>query len=156
MIEKQTIVRLMTADDVDGVYKVEVDAFSVPWTKEAFENEVLLNQFAYYLVAEHEGEIVGYCGVWIIMDEAHITNIAVHQSKRGLGIGDALMRHVLELSLTYGALTMTLEVRTSNHLAQNLYRKYGFEAGGIRKNYYTDNQEDALVMWVNLKERYWQ
>jgi [ribosomal protein S18]-alanine N-acetyltransferase len=88
--------------------------------------------------------------LWVIMDDAQITNIAVHPNFRGKRIGEALLRFAMQLSREMKAQRLSLEVRVSNHIAQSLYKKVGFEPGGIRKNYYTDNQEDALVMWVNL------
>ncbi|WP_158738713.1 ribosomal protein S18-alanine N-acetyltransferase [Alteribacillus sp. YIM 98480] len=145
-------IRFMEEKDLEGVLRVEHNAFQIPWTRYAFVNELTNNQFAHYLVAEWEEEIIGYCGVWIIIDEAHITNIAVHSSYRGRKIGETLLVNALEMAFTYGAKTMSLEVRVSNMTAQSLYKKLGFQAGGIRKNYYTDNYEDALVMWVNIDE----
>ncbi|SDI37019.1 ribosomal protein S18-alanine N-acetyltransferase [Alteribacillus bidgolensis] len=145
-------IRFMEEKDLEGVLRVEHNAFQIPWTRYAFVNELTNNQFAHYLVAEWEEEIIGYCGVWIIIDEAHITNIAVHSSYRGRKIGETLLINALEMAFTYGAKTMSLEVRVSNMAAQSLYKKLGFQAGGIRKSYYTDNYEDALVMWVNIDE----
>lgn len=140
----------MTVDDLDQVMEVEVNSFTIPWSREAFFNELTKNQFARYLIVEVDQKVVGYCGVWIIIDEAHITNIALLPEYRGLKLGEALMGKVMELAREMGALRVTLEVRVSNERAQNLYRKFGFEEGAIRKQYYTDNMEDALVMWVNL------
>ena len=140
----------MTVDDLDQVMEVEVNSFTIPWSQEAFFNELTKNQFARYLIVEVDQKVVGYCGVWIIIDEAHITNIALLPEYRGLKLGEALMGKVMELAREMGALRVTLEVRVSNERAQNLYRKFGFEEGAIRKQYYTDNMEDALVMWVNL------
>jgi [ribosomal protein S18]-alanine N-acetyltransferase len=149
MIEKVTL-RLMTVDDIDQVLKVEHASFPVPWSKDAFYNEIVKNHFANYVVLEYEGTIIGYCGVWIIIDEAHITNIAVLPEFRGKKLGEELMYYMISLAREMGGKTMTLEVRMSNERAQNLYRKLGFQNGGVRKNYYSDNLEDALVMWVNL------
>ncbi|WP_054635904.1 ribosomal protein S18-alanine N-acetyltransferase [Thalassobacillus sp. C254] len=146
-------VRFMTVEDIDGVLEVEQDSFTLPWSRAAFESELTSNQFAHYLVADCEEEIVGYCGVWVVIDDAHITNIAVHSNHRGKSIGELLLANALEMAKSYGALRMSLEVRVTNHVAQSLYKKYGFQPGGIRKNYYTDNLEDALVMWVNLHEQ---
>lgn len=145
-------IRFMEVDDIEGVLKVEHDAFTIPWTRSAFVRELTENPFAHYIVAEWEGEIVGYCGVWIIADEASITNIAVHSEYRGKHIGEALLRSALEMALFAKAKTLSLEVRVSNVVAQSLYKKLGFQEGGIRKKYYTDNLEDALVMWVKLDE----
>ncbi|MBS8267056.1 ribosomal-protein-alanine N-acetyltransferase [Mesobacillus boroniphilus] len=142
--------RNMTVDDLDEVMEVEVNSFTIPWSREAFFNELTKNQFAEYLIVEVDQRIVGYCGVWLIIDEAHITNIALLPEYRGMKLGEALMAKVMGLARELGALRMTLEVRVSNVRAQNLYRKFGFEEGAIRKQYYTDNMEDAIVMWVNL------
>ncbi|MBT2681689.1 ribosomal protein S18-alanine N-acetyltransferase [Bacillus sp. ISL-35] len=149
-MNKTITFRNMTVDDLDDVMAVEVNSFTIPWSREAFFNELTKNQFAQYLVVEVDQKVVGYCGVWIIVDEAHITNIAVLPEYRGMKLGEALMAKVMELAREMGALRMTLEVRVSNDRAQNLYRKFGFEEGAIRKQYYTDNMEDALIMWVNL------
>ncbi|PYZ92155.1 ribosomal-protein-alanine N-acetyltransferase [Salipaludibacillus keqinensis] len=150
MEEAVVKIRLMEVDDLDSVIEVEQECFPSPWSHSVFFNEITKNQFAYYLVAELEGKVIGYCGLWVIVDEAHITNIAILPSMRRKGIGDYLFRGAIDMSRTLGAVKMSLEVRVSNTPAQALYRKYGFEDGGIRKNYYTDNQEDALVMWVGL------
>jgi len=150
MEEEVVGIRLMDVDDLDQVMEVEKDCFTNPWDESVFFSEITKNQFAYYLVAELEGKIIGYCGLWVIVDEAHITNIAIHSSLRRQGIGDYLFRGALEMAKTLGAVKISLEVRVSNKGAQALYRKYGLQDGGIRKQYYTDNQEDALVMWVGL------
>jgi [ribosomal protein S18]-alanine N-acetyltransferase len=149
-MNKTITFRNMTVDDLDQVMEVEVNSFTIPWSREAFFNELTKNQFAQYLIVEVDQKVVGYCGVWIIIDEAHITNIALLPEYRGMKLGEALMAKVMELAREMGALRVTLEVRVSNERAQNLYRKFGFEEGAIRKQYYTDNMEDALVMWVNL------
>ncbi|WML50178.1 ribosomal protein S18-alanine N-acetyltransferase [Neobacillus sp. PS3-34] len=144
------VFRFMKEEDIDQILNIEHLSFATPWSKEAFYNELYQNQFAVYIVLEEGGKIIGYCGVWIVLDEAHVTNVAVLPEYRGRKFGDALMRKLIEVAKEKGARTMTLEVRVTNHIAQSLYRKMGFQNGGIRKNYYTDNQEDALVMWVNL------
>ncbi|SFG99523.1 ribosomal protein S18-alanine N-acetyltransferase [Sporolactobacillus nakayamae] len=144
------IIRAMTAEDIDQVMVVECSAFDVPWSRQAFENEINTNQFATYFVAELAEKIIGYCGVWVIVDEAHITNLAVLDGYRGLKVGESLLRQVMLYAISRHAHSMSLEVRVSNAIAQNLYRKVGFRNGGIRKNYYSNNGEDALVMWVRL------
>ncbi|MFX3673334.1 MAG: ribosomal protein S18-alanine N-acetyltransferase [Paenisporosarcina sp.] len=144
--------RKMVEDDIEGVLKIEEEAFSLPWTRDAFIHEMRDNLHAYYVVAlNSEEEIVGYCGMWLVMDESHITNVAVTEKAKGQGIGEALMRESIRIALENEVVLMTLEVRVSNVIAQNLYRKLGFQNGGIRRNYYSDNQEDALVMWVEFK-----
>ncbi|MFX3630890.1 MAG: ribosomal protein S18-alanine N-acetyltransferase [Ectobacillus sp.] len=142
--------RQMNMEDIEQVVAIEQVSFAIPWTAEAFERELTINEYAYYTVMEEDGAIIGYCGLWLILDEAHITNIAILPEYRGKKLGEALLRHVMENARKRGAKTMTLEVRVSNEAAQSLYRKLGFLNGGIRKRYYTDNYEDALVMWVNL------
>lgn len=143
--------RRMTIDDVQAVHKIELASFPTPWTLDSFYYEMTENQFAHYLVAEDEkGEIIGFCGIWLVIDAAQITNVAVIQSVRGQGIGETLMREAMRVAKEANTDVMSLEVRVTNTVAQNLYRKLGFQDGGLRKGYYTDNQEDALVMWVNL------
>jgi ribosomal-protein-alanine N-acetyltransferase len=143
--------RKMTLEDVEAVYAIELATFPTPWTLDSFYYEITENQFSNYLVAEDEtGKIIGFCGIWLVIDAAQITNVAVIESVRGQGIGEALMREALRVAKEANMDVMSLEVRVTNTVAQNLYRKLGFQDGGIRKGYYTDNQEDALVMWVNL------
>ena len=151
-METKTITyRKMTIEDIDQVLLIEEEAFAHPWTREAFEHEMTTNLYSYYLVAEtEEKDIVGYCGMWIVMDESHITNVAVAERMRGHRIGEGLMREAIRIVKEQQGVLMTLEVRVSNTVAKNLYYKLGFQDGGIRKNYYTDTQEDALVMWVEF------
>jgi [ribosomal protein S18]-alanine N-acetyltransferase len=144
------VFRYMKEEDIDQILEVEYASFTTPWSREAFYNEIYNNKFAVYLVLEEDQKIVGYCGAWIVIDEAHVTNIAVLPAYRGKKLGEALLRKMISVAEEMGARSMTLEVRVTNHAAQSLYRKLGFQDGGIRKNYYSDNQEDALVMWVNL------
>ena len=150
-MENNIIIRSMTKDDVDGVYEVEEDCFEDSWSKESIRKE-LKNDLARYLVAELDNKIVGYVGVWFVVDEGHITNVAVHSDYRGHKIGDKLLKEMVKLCKENKLIAMTLEVRTSNTVAQNLYRKYGFKMGGIRKEYYSDNKEDAIIMWNQLNE----
>lgn len=144
--------RRMTVADIDGVLKIEEEAFSLPWTRDAFVQEMTNNLHAYYIVAENDqGQIVGFCGMWMIIDESHITNVAVAEQVKGQGIGEGLMREAIRVAREHEVVLMSLEVRVSNTIAQNLYRKLDFQNGGIRKGYYSDNQENALVMWVEFK-----
>ncbi|AXM88693.1 ribosomal-protein-alanine N-acetyltransferase [Anoxybacillus ayderensis] len=142
--------RFMTLQDLDRIVEIEQLSFTLPWSRSSFYQELTNNRYARYIVMEHDGQIIGYCGMWLVMDEAHITNIAVLPEFRGKKLGEALMKQAMALAREEGAQTMTLEVRVSNTVAQSLYRKLGFLNGGIRKRYYSDNQEDALVMWVKL------
>ncbi|MFF3922622.1 ribosomal protein S18-alanine N-acetyltransferase [Paenibacillus lactis] len=142
--------RLMTLEDIPDVLAVEHEAFSVPWTEEAFRNELKLNHFAHYMVMEYEGRLIGYAGMWTIVDEAHVTNIALLEAYRGRKWGERLLSELMKTAAFMGMEKMTLEVRLSNHVAQRLYMKKGFKPAGVRKGYYSDNQEDALIMWADL------
>ncbi|RDY25297.1 ribosomal-protein-alanine N-acetyltransferase [Romboutsia weinsteinii] len=141
----------MTSKDIDGVFEVEKSCFEHYWSKESFKKE-LTNDSARYLIAKIDDKIVGYVGIWLILDEGHITNVAVHKDYRGQKIGDKLVQALVELCKDNNILSMTLEVRVSNIVAQNLYKKYGFKMAGIRKEYYSDNKEDAIIMWNQVKE----
>lgn len=143
-------IRKMENKDIDQVLKIEQESFATPWTRDAFVNEINENPYAHYFVVEDEQQVFGYCGLWLVIDDANITNIAILPKYRGYKLGDLLFKYVLEYAKQNSAIRLSLEVRVSNVVAQRLYRKYGLVPGGIRKNYYVDNQEDALVMWVNL------
>ncbi|MGG2067500.1 ribosomal protein S18-alanine N-acetyltransferase [Bacillus sp. S14(2024)] len=142
--------RSMREEDIPQIVVIEESSFATPWTAEAFERELNMNEYAHYVVMETEEGILGYCGLWIVLDESHITNIAILPQYRGQRLGEALLQEVINKARDLGAKTMTLEVRVSNEVAKKLYRRHGFQNGGIRKRYYTDNYEDGLVMWVNL------
>ncbi len=143
--------REMGMDDISSVVAIEEEVFATPWTEEVFQHELTSNNYAHYIVALHNEEVIGHCGMWIVLDECHITNVAVRQHMQGNGIGEALMRQAIALCKEKSVRLMTLEVRMTNMTAQNLYRKLGFLDGGIRKNYYADDHEDALVMWVEFE-----
>lgn len=140
------MIRRMNTLDIDGVLAVEQQAFTTPWSREGFVDE-MRNELAYYLVLVDGGKIIGYAGMWLIVDEAHVTNVAVLKEYRGKKLGEKLMSTLLEHAKNRGALRMTLEVRVSNEVAQGLYHKFGFTSQGRRRNYYTDTNEDALIMW---------
>lgn len=144
--------RPMKLTDLPQIEELENLSFTIPWSRQAFYNELMFNRFAHYTVVTVNERVAGYCGFWLILDEAHISNIAVHPDYRGRGIGEALFDQVIQKAKDLGATKMTLEVRVSNVVAQSLYKKKGFVETGIRKGYYTDNQEDAIVMWVNLDD----
>ena len=144
---KKIVIEKMKSDDIANVVEVENNSFDIPWSKESFENE-LKNKLAMYLVAKVEDKAVGYVGVWKIFDEGHITNVAVHPDYRGQGIGKALISELLYLCEKENIFSLTLEVRKSNVVAQNLYKSFGFIEEGIRKGYYSDNNEDAIIMWL--------
>ncbi len=145
--------RRMTLADVDAVLAIEKASFTTPWSREAFVKEVTENKLAYYTVAESEGEILGYAGVWLIVDEGHITNIAVTPKYRGRQIGKKILEKLIQELKNRDILRVTLEVRASNKVAIGLYMSYGFIVLGRRPGYYTDNGEDALIMWKDISTR---
>ncbi|EFS02547.1 ribosomal-protein-alanine acetyltransferase [Listeria seeligeri FSL S4-171] len=142
--------REATIADLKSIMNVENASFTVPWTEAAFRNEFIINQYAYYILATYNDEVVGYAGIWLVLDEGHVTNIAIHPDYQGNHYGEALLREMIRIAKERGVIRITLEVRVSNDVAQGLYKKLGFQDGAIRKNYYPDTKEDALVMWVDL------
>ena len=140
------IIRRMTADDLDAVVAIERASFARPWTRADYEGELTRNAAARYLVAEKDGEVAGFAGAWIILDESHITNIAVAEPYRRQGIGAAVTRALLQYLSNLGAAYATLEVRESNLAARHMYERLGFIRVGRRKRYYEDNGEDAFLM----------
>ncbi|AFS77349.1 ribosomal-protein-alanine acetyltransferase RimI [Gottschalkia acidurici 9a] len=143
------IVKEMSYEDIDGVVEVENMSFVTPWSKESFENE-LKNKLAVYVVAKDDDRVVAYGGVWLIIDEGHVTNIAVHTQYRGKEIGSLILDELIRLCKQKNMTSMTLEVRKSNEAAKNLYKKFNFEEIGIRPKYYSDNNEDAIIMWLTF------
>ena len=142
--------RRMMLSDIDRIMEIEPLCFTAPWSREAYFAELTQNHFARYMVAELAGEVIGYGGMWVIIDEAHVTNIAIHPDYQGRRFGEQLMRTMIAQAMSYGVRHMTLEVRVSNRTAQKLYEKMGFVRHGIREGYYTDNNEDAMIMWARL------
>lgn len=140
------IIRRMTLDDVDAVAAIEAATFPTPWSRDAFEQELTRNAVARYLVVEKDGSVIGFAGAWVILDESHITNIAISEEQRGKGYGRQLTEGLMQYLSNLGAAYATLEVRVSNLRAQKLYASVGFITLGKRKRYYEDNGEDALLM----------
>ena len=139
-------IRRMVEEDLDAVAAIEAATFAMPWSRASFEAELRRNVAARYLVAELEGAVIGYAGAWIILDESHITNIAIREDQRGHGYGRLLTQALLQYLSNLGAAYATLEVRISNIRAQRLYASLGFVTVGKRKRYYEDNGEDGLLM----------
>ena len=137
----------MVFDDIDQVLVIEHASFGTPWPRSAFEDELTVNMLADYVVAAGGPQVVGYCGVWHVVDEGHITNLAVHPEWRGQGIGRMLMTAMMDWAEEHRVDGMTLEVRAGNLVAQALYASFGFAFAGVRKAYYSDNGEDAWVLW---------
>lgn len=136
--------------DLPEILVIERLSFPNPWSKQAFLNE-LNNEFALYLVARENLAVCGYAGMWLIVDEGHITNLAVHPDYRRRGIGRLLLKSLIQAGKKRGLRRLTLEVRKSNLAAQKLYMEFGFATVGVRPRYYLDNHEDALIMWKELE-----
>lgn len=147
---RKGIVRPMQMEDLQAILEIERTSFSTPWSLQAFKAELKDNEYARYLCLELEGQVIGYMGLWFILDEGHITNIAIAPNFRGQHWGEYLMRSMMGRMVEQGMERMTLEVRASNSPAQSLYKRLGFATAGVRKGYYADTQEDALIMWVEL------
>lgn len=135
----------MTIEDVQAVYDLSKACFSTPWSLESLAKE-LANPVAVYEIAEIEGKIIGYGGLWCVMDEGEITNIAVDPEHRKQGIGEAVLKALLNAGQMRNLRVIHLEVRSSNVAARRLYEKFGFESISIRKNYYKQPIEDAVIM----------
>jgi ribosomal-protein-alanine N-acetyltransferase len=147
-IETVTIQK-MQPSDVDGVIKIEQEAYGDHhWSKDSFLNELSNELARYYALYSSDGELAGYAGCWHILEEAHITNIAVAPKFRGRKYAQALLKTLIDDCYKEKIKYITLEVRVSNKAAVNLYTKYGFSSFGIRKGYYQDNNEDAHIMWT--------
>ena len=140
-------IRQAVPGDADDIYEIEQICFPDPWSLESIKYELEENDRAFYVVAEHSGTIVGYAGLWWIIDEGHITNVAVRPGYRNRKIAEGIIRVLLEHTNEQGILHHTLEVRRGNEAAINLYEKFGFEVCGVRKGYYKFENEDALLMW---------
>lgn len=170
-IPRKVLFDTMRLDDIQQVLAIDHQSFPLPWSATSYHYELTQNDAAHFYVAvalpptmplqwlfkawqrpEPPRLIVGYCGYWFIIDEAHISTLAVMPKWRGLGVGEALLRHTLNAAIGRGAVVASLEVRVSNTAAQKLYLKYGFEVVGERKRYYRDNSEDALLMTAKLSE----
>jgi ribosomal-protein-alanine N-acetyltransferase len=157
---------LMRVDDLEQVMPIERTSFPAPWPASAYRYELTQNTLSSYLVLRDRRSastlsrlklvwlrkrmplsgVVGYGGFWIILDEGHLSTIAIHPDWRGRGLGELMLVALMDVAIMRGAGELTLEVRVSNHVAQNLYRKHGFVQVGLRKRYYHDNGEDALIM----------
>jgi len=144
------IIRPMLMDDLEAIMEIEIASFSTPWSLQAFKAELKDNEYARYVCLELDDKVIGYMGLWFILDEGHITNVAIAPNYRGKHWGEFLMRSVMEKMMQEGMERMTLEVRESNSPAQSLYSRLGFATAGIRKGYYADTGEDALIMWADL------
>jgi ribosomal-protein-alanine N-acetyltransferase len=144
----QLTVSPMKIEDLEEVLDIEVLSFPTPWSRNAFLYELLENERAvYYVVHNSMNKLIAYIGMWIIFDEGHITNLAVHPAYRHQGVAKFLFHNFIKVAREKNVKHLTLEVRRSNTVAQELYQKMGFVHMGVRKKYYLDNNEDALIMW---------
>jgi len=143
----------MMSEHLDAVYEIECSTFAIPWARSDFEHELHGNNLSIYYVAKDNGTVVGYCGMWHVVNEGHITNIAVAESSRGQGIGNMLIDALETEARAREMIGLTLEVRIGNERAMRLYNKHGFRVEGIRKNYYADTKEDAAIMWKYFLDR---
>lgn len=145
----EILIKRMEKTDVDNVIAIEAKAYGEHhWSKESFMNELANELARYYSAFDENGNLVGYAGCWQILEEVHITNIAVSPDFRRNGIGEKLLRQIIDDCYENKAKYITLEVRVSNAPAIGLYEKYGFKSLGVRKGYYQNNNEDALIMWT--------
>jgi len=145
-VSSPAVIEPMRLADIPAVLEIERLSFSSPWPAYAFEHELTTNRLARYVVSRVDGRVVGFAGIWLMVDEAHITTFGVHPDHRRRGIGRHMLLRLAELALELGASRMTLEVRVSNAAAQALYAGFGFRIAGRRPNYYSDDGEDAFIM----------
>ena len=136
----------MQPGDLDAVQRIERASFTTPWPAYAYRQEIETNRLAHYIVARAGVEVVGFAGMWMMVDQAHVTTFAVHPRWRRKGVGSQMVVALLAMARTLGARQATLEVRLSNLAARHLYERFGFRPVGIRPRYYSDNGEDALIM----------
>lgn len=139
-------IEAMGLDDLPAIQAIEQASFTTPWPPHAYRSEIETNRLATYVVARIDGRVVAYAGMWLMVDEAHVTTFAVHPGWRRRRIGERLLLALLDLAVDRHAREATLEVRLSNLAARRLYEKYGFQPVGLRPRYYSDDNEDALIM----------
>lgn len=148
MINNNIVLEQMTLADVESVLEIERLSYQSPWPEEAFLAELSKTDVCYYIAAKQNNQVIGYCGVWVLLDEAHITTLAVHPDYRKHGIGTRLLFCVFDEAYKRKLQYVTLEVRMSNTEAKNMYRKFLFTQKGFRRGYYLDNNEDAEI-WTS-------
>ena len=140
------VIDRMKVEDLEAVHDIERESFTTPWPSHAYRQELESNRLAHYIVARFGDRVVGYAGMWLLVDEAHVTTFATGRRWRRNGVGERLLIALLDLARSRHATEATLEVRPSNIAARRLYEKYGFREVGLRPRYYTDDNEDALIM----------
>ncbi len=140
------------SEHIEDILKIENACFAIPWSRASLEKE-LSNKMAIYFVALEDEKVVGYGGMWHVITEGYITNIAVDKDYRRKHIADAIVKKLIEYAVEKEMIGVSLEVRVSNASAISLYKKNGFVLEGVRKEYYDDNKEDAYIMWKYLVDR---
>lgn len=146
-LRQRTVVEPMRLEDIPTIQDIEREIFLTPWPRNAYRRELMQNRMASYMVIRDGEDIVGYAGLWKMHDEAHVTTVGVRRRDQGRGFGLALMLALIDRAFALEARWVTLEVRASNYGAMALYEKLGFKVIGRRRGYYTDDGEDAVVMW---------
>jgi ribosomal-protein-alanine N-acetyltransferase len=153
MISKNSteiVIKPMEIDDLKKVLEIEKQSFSVPWTYDLFFSELTRNRYARYFVLEKDNEVIGYLGLWHKGSRFHITNIAIIGKLRRKGYGENFLKFIEKIAATYRIKKISLEVRRSNCIAQDMYRKYGYKVIKFLRNYYQEEKEDALIMEKKL------
>lgn len=146
MEEGRRIIKKMGLEDLEELYEIEKKSYISPWPISTFYNEIN-NKFSHYIVLKVDNKILGYAGINCVIQESHITNLATHPEFRRRGLGEKLLICLIYDTISLGARWITLEVRVSNTPAIMLYKKYNFREAGIRRGYYLDTKEDAIIMW---------
>ena len=147
----EPFIRAIREEDVGQIHEIETLCFAMPWSEESILHDVRENVVARWLVLDDgEGRVLAYAGMWLVIDEAHVCNVAVHPDVRRRGYGRQIFLALMALAQQSGMGMITLEVRRSNLAAQNLYHACGMLDVGYRKRYYEDNREDALIMYRDL------
>lgn len=148
----EPVIRPIREEDVPQIHEIETLCFAMPWSEKSILHDIRENVVARWLVMEGaDGRILAYAGMWFVLDEAHVCNVAVHPDVRGKGYGKRIFTALVDLAREHSMSMMTLEVRRSNAVAQNLYHSCGFADVGYRKRYYEDNREDALIMYREFR-----
>ena len=144
------VFREMTDDDLDAVVRLERECFTEPWSLRMFREELDHRPQTYFFVARGaDDDLLGYGGAWFLVDECHVVNIAVRTDQRRRKLGALCLLHLIDQSLARGMKRFTLEVRANNEAALRLYEKFGFIAVALRKQYYREEKQDAVVMWIH-------
>src|SRR5712692_2445966 len=143
--------QLTSPDEIDAVLGIERASFTNPWTREMYVSELANRGVSFCFLAKEAsgGRVAGFCSFWHVLDELHINNLAVLPELRRRGVASALLAHVLAQGARFGARRATLEVRRSNDAARLLYGRFGFSIAGVRRGYYTNPLEDALILWCD-------